>query len=102
MFSDYKTLIRPKLENNNSVWCPSTKKDLTKLEAVQTRASKMLPRMSQLPYSDKALDLPSYRSLHADLIQVFKYLQGYYNVTWSNLLYVNKEPATVPEVMNLN
>ena len=31
----FKTLIRPKLEYNNSVWCPSTKKDLTKLEAVQ-------------------------------------------------------------------
>ena len=76
----FKTLIRP----NSSVWCPSTKKDLTKLEAVQRRATKMLPKMSQLSYPErlKALDLPTvtYRRLRGDLTQVFKYLQGNYDV----------------------
>ena len=92
-----KTSIRPKLEYNNSVWCPSTKKDLTKLEAVQRRATKMLPGMSQLSYPErlKALDLPTvtYRRLRGDFIQVFKYLQGYYDVNWSNLFHINEEPA---------
>ena len=46
----FKTIIHPKLEYHNSVWCPSTKKDLTKLEAVQRRATKMLHEMSQLSY----------------------------------------------------
>ena len=93
----FKTLIRPKLEYNNSVWCPSTKKDLTKLEAVQRRATKMLPGMSQLSYPErlKALDLPTviYRRLRGNLIQVFKYLQGYYDVNRSNLFHINEEPA---------
>ena len=92
----FKTLIRPKLEYNNSVWYPNYKGDFKKLEGVQRRATKMLPGMSNLSYTDrlKALDLPtiSYRRRRGDLIQVYKYLNDHYNVDWSNLFELVIDP----------
>ena len=61
----FKTLIRPILEYNNSVWYPNYKGDFEKLEGVQRRVTKMLPGMSNFSYTGrlKALNLPtiSYR-----------------------------------------
>ena len=57
----------------------------------------MIPALSNLSYSDrlKALNLPtiSYHWLLGDLIQVYKYLNNYYDVDWSNnLLHLIAEP----------
>ena len=87
----FKTLVLPKLEHNISVWFSSYRTDFKKLEGVQRCATKLIPGLSHLSYSDrlKALDLPtiSYRCLHGDLIQVYKYLNNYYDVGWSNNLF---------------
>ena len=92
----YKTLIRPKLEYNNAVWWTNTKTDLMKLEGVQRRATKMLPGLKNLSYSErlKILDLPTiaYRRLRGDCIQVYKYLNNYYDVDWTDLFSLNNEP----------
>ena len=93
----FKTLVRPKLEYNNSVWHPNSKVDMKQLEAVQRRATKMLPGMKNLSYPErlKALNLPTiqYRRMRGDLIQVYKYLNNYYNVQWSKLFHVKHDPV---------
>ena len=89
----FKTLIRPKLEYNNSVWWTLNKCDLVKLESVQRRATKLIPGLRNLSYTERlrALSLPSlqYRILRGDCIQVYKYLNGYFDVDWSNLFCLN-------------
>ena len=55
----FKTLIHPKLEYNNTVWNPDTKRDNIKLESVQRRATKMLPGLTY-PDRLKLLNLPTF------------------------------------------
>jgi len=40
----YKSMVRPHLEYANSVWCPYQKKDITEIEKVQKRATKLITR----------------------------------------------------------
>lgn len=85
----YKTLVRPILEYNNTVWCPQFKYLIAKTEAVQRRATRIVPDLKGLSYSDRlrALDLPTlaYRQLRGDIINVYKYLNGLYDVDTSKL-----------------
>ena len=89
----FKSLIRSKLEYNNAAWCTYTKNDILKIEAVQRRATKMLPGLRNMLYPDRlrALQLPTliYRRLRGDCIQVYKYLHVHYDVNWSNLINLN-------------
>ena len=59
------------------------------LENVQHRATKLVPALKDLEYTDrlKLLDLPSmaYRRCRGDMIEVYKYLHGQYNVDVSFL-----------------
>ena len=49
----YKTLIRPHLEYANSIWSPLLQKDKEILEKVQRRATKIIPKIRDLPYQDR-------------------------------------------------
>ena len=57
----YKSLVRPHLEYCNAVWSPPFIKDIKMIEAVQRRATKLVPALSSLSYSDrlKKLHLPT-------------------------------------------
>ena len=59
------------------------------MENVQHRATKLVPALKDLEYTDqlKQLDLPSmaYRRCRDDMIEVYKYLHGQYNVDVSLL-----------------
>ena len=63
----YTVMVRPHLEYGNVVWHPQFKKDLELLEAVQCRATKMVPGLHDLRYEERLrrIDLPSllYRRL---------------------------------------
>ena len=62
----YKALVRPHLEYANSVWNPYKKKNITALENVQRRATKLIPGLKDMTYEHRLrkLKLPTlaYRS----------------------------------------
>ena len=69
----FKALIRPHLEYGNSVWLPFYKKDITIIENVQRRETKLIKELKDVPYEERlqSLNLPSlvYCHLQGDLIQ---------------------------------
>ena len=46
----YKALVRPHLEYAHSVWCPHKKGDITEIEKVQKRATKLIISFKKFPY----------------------------------------------------
>ena len=74
-------MIRPHLEYAAAVWSPHMKKDIQLIENGQRRATKQLPKISKLPYSERLrqLDLPTlrYRRIRGDMIEVLKILKYY-------------------------
>ena len=75
------SLIRPHLEYCVTVWYPLLKKDEDLIKNVLRRASKMLPRLSNLTFEErlKKIKIPSmkYRRMRGDMIMVYKVLNGY-------------------------
>ena len=57
----YTSLVRPHLEYGHTIWPLNYKMDLTLVENVQHRATKLVPALKDLEYPDrlKQLDLPS-------------------------------------------
>ena len=80
----YTSLIRPHLEFNNVAWSPRLIKDQKLLEAVQRRATKLVPELKNMDYEDRLakMNLPSlyYRRQRGDMIEVDKYLHDMYTV----------------------
>jgi hypothetical protein len=72
----YKSIIRPHLEYASVAWSIKTKFYQDMIERVQRRATKLVPALYNLSYTDrlKALKLPSltFRRKRADMIQMFK------------------------------
>ena len=76
----YKSIVRPSLEYCSTVWHPYFKKDITKIEKVQRRATRQVQSLRRLNYEDrlKHLNLLSlaYRRHRSDMIQIFKMVHG--------------------------
>ncbi len=94
----YKSLVRPYLEYANDVWSPRLMRNIHALEAVQRRATKLIPHLSHLPYEERLskLKLPSlvYRRNRNDMIQVFKYVHNIWNCESSDFLQRVSEQRT--------
>ena len=81
-------LVRPHLEYGNVIWQPPvTERDKSracKIESVLRRATRMVPEWRHLAYEERLakLDLPSmwYRQQRADVIEVWKFKNEYYNM----------------------
>ena len=88
----YKSMVRSHLEYANSVWCPYQKRDITEIEKVQKRATKLIISFKNVSYIDRLsrLKLPTlkYRRLRRDMIEVFKITHDLYDPDVSlNLAY---------------
>jgi len=66
------------------VWSPYLKKEIEALEKVQKRATKILPQLKHINFSDrlKACKLPilHYRRIRGDMIETYKILTGKYDI----------------------
>ena len=84
----YKSIIRPIIDYGDSVWNPCLKKHIQMIENITRRGTKLVPELRNISYTDrlKKLNLPTlkYRRNRGDLIQVFKILNGYYNISWED------------------
>ena len=76
----YKTLVRPHLDYCVQAWRPHLVKDVTRLEKIQRRATKMIRGCEKLDYEGRVerLGLTRFemRMRRADLIEVFKIMNG--------------------------
>ena len=92
----YKSLVRPHLEYGSTVWSVICKKDAIIIENVQRRATKMLPSIQNLSYTERLryLGLPTlqYRRIRADLVEVYKIINNVDKIDSSKLF---PRPVTV-------
>ena len=81
----YKFLVRPCLEYAVQFWSPHLHKDINKMERVQRRATKIIPEIRNHSYQQRLKDLKLIsliqRRLRGQLIEVFKYLNRFNNVS---------------------
>ena len=80
----YCTLVRPILEYGGVILSPHLKKHINKLEAVQRRATKLIPAMKYLSYKQRLTNLNlfslAYRRRRGDLIQVYRIINSQDNL----------------------
>ena len=79
----YKTYVRPLLKYCSAIWSPYAK-DIDVLEKMQMRATRLIRGIGNLSYGQRLKSLGMYTSFRhrqrGDLIEVFKILNGFYNV----------------------
>ena len=94
----FKALVRPHVEYANQIWCPHLVKHIDAIENVQRRATRQLPGMSDLSYSERLrkLKLPTlaYRRVRGDMIELFKILTGKYDPEVSNFIRLSDNTTT--------
>lgn len=82
----YVSLVRPHLEYASVVWSPHLKGDVSALEKVQERATRIPTALRNLPYEErlKAWGLTSLevRRSRGDLIQLYKNINGLDTIEW--------------------
>ena len=76
----YNALIRPHLEYGQIIWSPQFIRQSKLIENVQRRATKLVPNLKNLTYSErlKKLNIPTlkYRRIRGDMINVYKILNN--------------------------
>ncbi|XP_041485083.1 protein artichoke-like [Lytechinus variegatus] len=99
-FIGLQFVVRIKLERNQygqAAWSPYKLGEQRRLESVQRRATKLIPGIKHLSYSERLrlLKLPSlsHRRKRGDMIDVYKYLHGYYDSS-SELFYLRQGGKT--------
>ena len=84
----YKTLVRPLLEYGNLIWGPLYILDQRSVENIQRRATRLVPGMRYLPYTDRLrnLDIPSlsYRRKRGNMISLYQIFQDHIDLNISN------------------
>ena len=77
-------MIRPHLEYASCVWSPHLKRDKDAIERVQRRATKIVPGISHLSYTErlKHLELPTlqFRRDRADVIEAYRIMKQQHKI----------------------
>jgi hypothetical protein len=74
----YKSLVRVYLDHVSSVWAPIKSYPIDQIEGVQHRATKQLPGMKNMSYSENTrLPTLTYRRVRGDMIEMYKITQKY-------------------------
>lgn len=80
----YKSLVRPHLEFASCIWSPKQKFNIDSIERVQRRATKIVPQLRNLSYTERLkqlnLETLSYRRTRADLLETFRILTDQHKV----------------------
>ena len=80
----FKSMVRPILDYGNVIWFPYTKKNKKLIENIQRRATRMIPELKGLSYTERLQQLKlfsmDYRRKRGDMIQLFKILNGIENI----------------------
>ncbi|PIK49959.1 putative RNA-directed DNA polymerase from mobile element jockey-like [Apostichopus japonicus] len=94
----YKQLVRPHLEYAVQAWNPYFAKDKEVLEKVQRRATRMISSLKRVPYYRRLqllnLTTLELRRLRGDLIQVFKIVYGFDNLSFTDFFMFAKLVCT--------
>ena len=81
----YKFVVRPHLEYAVQFWSPHLHRDIDKMERVPRKATKMIPEIRNHSYQQRLKDLKLISlvqtRLRGQLIEVFKYLNRFNNVS---------------------
>ena len=94
----YKSQVRPILDYCSDIWYPSYIKDMSEIEKVQKRATKLVKGFWEKTYNErlKELDLPTmeYRRNRTDMIQVFRIIKGHDNIDPNMFFELDKRGKT--------
>jgi ribonuclease P/MRP protein subunit RPP40 len=94
----YKSLVRPKLEYCVQAWRPHYGKDISGLERVQRRATRMINGYKGLSYEERlvrtGLISLEDRRTRGDLIQVFKLIRGFDKVDYNRFFQLVQSTRT--------
>ena len=101
----YKSIVRPHLEYAVQFWAPYLVKDIKRLEAVQRRATKLIPSIRNKSYHERLKELNLFslekRRARGQLIECFKTLNGFNNVDASKIFTVDHSGRTRGNGMKL-
>ncbi|MBN3305559.1 HARB1 nuclease, partial [Amia calva] len=86
-------------------WDPHLKKDIAALEAVQRRATRLIPDLKGMSYSERLRELNLFtleqRRLCGDLIQVFKIMKGINHIKPEELFQISRDTLTQGHIWKL-
>ena len=94
----FKTYVRPLLEYVSPVWSPTHVMLIRSVEAVQSRFTKRLLGMNQLPYTERLTQLGlqslEQRRLITDLISYYNMIHGHSSLTFSDFFSFTHNPSS--------
>ena len=94
----FTSMVRPYVEYGNVIWSPRYQRDKLEIEKIQRRATKLIPKLREMPYKDRlvALRLPSlhYRRRRGDMIHIYKILKGIDRIDPSRFFMVSDQAIT--------
>ena len=102
----YKVFVRPHLEYNQQACSPYLIKDITLLEGVQRRATKLIKSLAEMPYEERLKELNLYslqeRRMRRDQILMFRIMTGDVKINKSKLFTPMKISSTRGNSMKVN